>query len=1177
MRKKKWYSGVALGTAAALALSGLATAPAFAAEPGGSSTGTGHNAEGDVQPSLTVTPGKNVNPKGDTVLTLEGENYATATKSGNVFGGAYLLFGVIDLQDEADEGSWAPSQRGVSGVNYDYAPDAGVYQSLINYPGNNTEPGLDFMDENGNFSTTLTIPGAQFTSQAGEEIDCFEMQCGVITVGAHGQQSPGVEVFTPVEFATGEDEATAPTIETQPGDVSVEEGEDATFSVGVAGDPEPTIQWQSRENAESTWADVDGATSDILTVESAELAADGSQYRAVAENEAGSVESDAATLTVTEVAEEPPAENASEGTPYADNTAYMTVTPGKELSTSETNELVIEGHGYDPAGSIYVGMGTNLNTEDAEQWRKSNGGLSGPDGDFNYGAPRLVVEPGSDNGEVADAQMDADGNWTLSVSLTGAEVSSFFGGDAINCEAVQCGIFSFGAHGKISPSNEAYTDIFFAKEAVAPSYTVTPTELPTTGGKVTVTGENIDTSARPAWGDTSNPAGLYVSLGWISDNGWKPSENAVGETRKAVSTKWVQGAQETDGDQYVQWTENEDGTANFEFDFDNIDYDTVYAEKPAEGDYNLAVFAIGAGGVKQAVNEYAEHITIAAPPAVETGVIVAAQEAGEYPTDFAGEDVTVNTEITPADANGSVEFFAGETSLGAADVTEGTATITTDKFAGGAHQVTAVFTPKGNFTESTSAAQTYRIVDLEPAVGTINVGEAAKQIKNAELTWSVANYVSFGAGPGKEVLGGSVELVDGEFLFTGGTGVEDADGNREISFDGEIRLTSGTMPEWNFREPTVYVTAEGDGYIEATIDGAHYMSLLGGEDTTYGPERVVVQTFTGSETATDEGVSSFTVTPTFEGQVAAGTWQGEYTGAALTNQFLQYVNGFVRSFFLQSGSSSDATKVGNPISVEYQAGVAPVIAADPENVTAAAGDDVTFSVDVTGDADIVWQTKDANGDWSEIGTGAELTLAEVDLDADGSEYRAVATNAFGELTSASATLVVHPAGEPEAPELTDENQGNLKLVSQDGLTVTLNAGLENEWIGVTLHSDPQFLGWVKSDAEGNFTVTVPEGTEGANSLSAVNADGDMLGWVAVNFATADNGNSANNGGADNSGNKGDSVTGTDNGSGSNADSGDNAANGLAQTGSESLPLIALALLLAAAGTSTLVMRRRQTS
>jgi hypothetical protein len=1211
MKNKKWLSGLALGTVAALTLGGLATAPAFAADPGGSSTGTGYNAgAGATPPTLTVSPAENLNPKGDSVLTLTGKNYATKNDQGSNFGGAYLLFGVINPKDSSDPGSWAPTKRGVTGTNYDYAPGAGSYQSLINYPGNNTGPGLDFMDDSGNFTTTLTIPGAKFKSQSGNDIDCLAtgVQCGVITVGAHGQRSAGVEVFTPVKFAPESHPATAPTVTTQPSDAKVDEGKDATFTVAVDGDPAPTIQWQSRADSNAAWTNIDGATSATLTVSKAAAKASGTQYRAVATNTAGEATSNPATLTVNPSSPNPPASNASVGKPFSGNTAYMTVTPGKNLSTKDDNNLVIEGHGYDPEKPVYVGVGTILNTKNPEQWRKSEGGASGPGGDFDYGNPRLVVAHNSANGNVADAQMDTDGNWKLSVKVPGAKVSSFFGGKAIDCEAVDCGVFSFGAHGMVAAQSEAYTPIHFAKALPAPKFTVSPTKVAASGDSITVKGENIDTSAHASW-DPTKAAGVYVSLGWISDTGWKPSEGAPSEHRVAVDTRWVQETQPTD-DQYVQWTKNSDGTANFEFSFKDVDYDKVYKKKPAQGNYSLAVYTMGAGGVKQAVNEFSTGITIAAPAPAKTTVQVSAQQSGDVPTDFAGKDVKLSATVTPKDAKGSVEFFADKTSLGKADVADGVASLTTDKFTGGAHQVTAVFTPKGNFAKSTSGAQTFRIVDLQPAVGAISVGDKAKDIKDAEFTWSVANFVSFGAGPGKEVLSGNVKLVDGEFHFTGGTGKEDAKGNRMIHFEGDVRLTSGTLPEWNFRNPTVYVNASGDGYIEATIDGAHRLSMLGSEykDSTYGPERAVVQTFKGAKTETKNGVSSFTVKPIFEGQVAAGTWSGNYAGATLTNQFLRHVSSFLRSYFLQSGSSSDATKAANPIVLAYKAGSAPTIATQPKDVTAAAGDDVTVSVGASAGSSIQWQQKTGSSAWANVGgaTGAELALTKVELSQDGTQFRAVVSNPFGEVTSEAATLIVHPAGEPVTPEPTDENKGNLKLVSQDGLKVTLNAGAgnENAWIGVTLHADPQFLGWVKSDAKGNLTVTAPAGTKGEHKLLAVDANGESLGWVAVTFASADNGsggkgnhNGAGNNGAGNNGSghngsgkhgAGHSGTGS---TGSGASGGSHSGVGntsnalgvpahkksethLAHTGGEMLPAVGLALLLTVAGAATIGARRR---
>ncbi|MGO3650133.1 Ig-like domain repeat protein, partial [Agrococcus casei] len=188
----------ALGTAAVMTV-GFAM-PAAVADPSGSSTGTGPSGA-----QVNVAPGENLVADGDSTLSLTGSGFATSN-NGSSFGGAYLLFGVVTPKDASDEHSWTPSAGGLIGQNYDYAPGAGLYQSMVSYPGNTTEPGLPTMDADGNWSAELTIPGAVFESQMGNEIDCFVDQCGVITIGAHGQRNAGVEAFVPVTF---EEESTA--------------------------------------------------------------------------------------------------------------------------------------------------------------------------------------------------------------------------------------------------------------------------------------------------------------------------------------------------------------------------------------------------------------------------------------------------------------------------------------------------------------------------------------------------------------------------------------------------------------------------------------------------------------------------------------------------------------------------------------------------------------------------------------------------------------------------------------------------------------------------------------------------------------------------------------------------------------------------------------------------------
>ncbi len=95
---------------------------------------------------------------------------------------------------------------------------------------------------------------------------------------------------------------TVPAFTTQPSSVTVTTPAPAVFSVLVAGNPTPALQWQVSQDAGSTWADVPGATSATLTVSPSSVALSNHRYRAVATNSAGAITSGEATLTVSPVA-----------------------------------------------------------------------------------------------------------------------------------------------------------------------------------------------------------------------------------------------------------------------------------------------------------------------------------------------------------------------------------------------------------------------------------------------------------------------------------------------------------------------------------------------------------------------------------------------------------------------------------------------------------------------------------------------------------------------------------------------------------------------------------------------------------------------------------------------------------------------------------------------------------
>lgn len=94
----------------------------------------------------------------------------------------------------------------------------------------------------------------------------------------------------------------------------------------------------------------------------------------------------------------------------------------------------------------------------------------------------------------------------------------------------------------------------------------------------------------------------------------------------------------------------------------------------------------------------------------------------------------------------------------------------------------------------------------------------------------------------------------------------------------------------------------------------------------------------------------------------------------------------------------------------YVSGTAPIITQQPQSVTAAAGTAVQISVEAVGATSYLWQVKRPNtSSWQESTAASKNkpTLAfSADATYDGRQYRCIVTNAFGTVTSNTATLTV---------------------------------------------------------------------------------------------------------------------------------------------------------------------------
>ncbi|MDB6167477.1 MAG: hypothetical protein JWM88_341 [Verrucomicrobia bacterium] len=137
-------------------------------------------------------------------------------------------------------------------------------------------------------------PGLSFSGEGGSSL----MLSGIpttagsfpITIKAFGPNNEEVGyAYTITVLAGGP--PTLPAFTTQPAGQTVSAGANVTFTVAASGSPTPTLQWKKGTT------DIPGATSTTLTLNNVQTTDSGS-YTAVATNSAGSVTSNAATLTV---------------------------------------------------------------------------------------------------------------------------------------------------------------------------------------------------------------------------------------------------------------------------------------------------------------------------------------------------------------------------------------------------------------------------------------------------------------------------------------------------------------------------------------------------------------------------------------------------------------------------------------------------------------------------------------------------------------------------------------------------------------------------------------------------------------------------------------------------------------------------------------------------------------
>ena len=172
------------------------------------------------------------------------------------------------------------------------------------------------------------------TSAVDKNCNGYKYQC-VISNSA-GSVTTGAATLTVTEDVTPPVQPTVkkPDISKQPQNVSVKAGEQATFTVKATG-TDLTYQWQINRNNGKGFVDITGADKASYTTGVVDMLCNGYKYQCVISNSAGSVTTNAATLTVTEST-----------TPSPDPVSYKILDGANSSWTENTDgSLTIRGNG----------------------------------------------------------------------------------------------------------------------------------------------------------------------------------------------------------------------------------------------------------------------------------------------------------------------------------------------------------------------------------------------------------------------------------------------------------------------------------------------------------------------------------------------------------------------------------------------------------------------------------------------------------------------------------------------------------------------------------------------------------------------------------------------------------------------------------------------------------------
>lgn len=131
----------------------------------------------------------------------------------------------------------------------------------------------------------------------------------------------------------------------------------------------------------------------------------------------------------------------------------------------------------------------------------------------------IAFTPGGIDASATDIHMDDSGSWSTTLNILSPLYTwvdpATGGSQTVDCRTVQCGVFTIGAHGKASRTNELFVPVTFASSSASttpssgsrpPTGGINQTQVTGGAGGTSGTAANPSIAPRPAGGGVSPPS-----------------------------------------------------------------------------------------------------------------------------------------------------------------------------------------------------------------------------------------------------------------------------------------------------------------------------------------------------------------------------------------------------------------------------------------------------------------------------------------------------------------------------------------------------------------------------------------------------------------------------------------------------------------------------------------------